>query len=119
MEEVSFYPAVPNYKAPEIYNKHALYVNLTPSGSLDKTILEACACGCIPIITNQSLDLPADLLVEDNAQDIAERLETWINASPEKIKETSEKLQSFVLENHSLSALVEKLEAEIKPNNKD
>jgi glycosyltransferase involved in cell wall biosynthesis len=109
-----FHGAVSNGEAPEIYAAHQIYVNLTPSGSLDKTILEAALSGCIPIITNTSLDFPPDLVVGDNPQDLAKKLEFWLSADQEKIKETSEKLQSFVLENHSLDALIERLEEEIR-----
>jgi len=32
--------------ARKLYQTHEIYVNMTPAGSFDKTILEALACGC-------------------------------------------------------------------------
>ncbi len=111
--EVMFYNSVPNWQAPEIYRQHVIYVNLTPSGSFDKTILEAALSGCIPIIANKSLSFDNELVVEDNPEDIAKKLEFWLTASEEKRKEKSEMLQNFVLKNHSLDALIERLTEEI------
>ena len=36
--KINFYKSVPNYETPKIYREHNIYVNLTPSGSFDKTI---------------------------------------------------------------------------------
>lgn len=38
---VNFLPGVPNKMTPEIYRGHEIFINLTPSGSFDKTILES------------------------------------------------------------------------------
>ncbi len=37
-------PAVSNAEAKILYNQHEIFVNLTPAGSMDKTIFEAMAC---------------------------------------------------------------------------
>jgi glycosyltransferase involved in cell wall biosynthesis/putative flippase GtrA len=52
---VKFYKGVSNYKTPEIYNSHEIFVNLTHSGSYDKTIIEAMACGCLVVTINDNL----------------------------------------------------------------
>lgn len=112
-----FYAGVPNYETPQIYNKHEIFVNLTPTGSFDKTILEAVACGCIPIIVNKSLsgDISEKIIVEnDSANDIAERVIFWLDRGDEEKKEILVKLQKYVSEKHSLNALVEKLSGQIK-----
>lgn len=44
--EVSFLPAVTHERAAELYKEHAIFVNTSPPGMLDKTIFEAAASGC-------------------------------------------------------------------------
>ena len=71
---VTFKPAVRNDETVAAYTSHALYVNLTPSGSFDKTIGEAMACGCIVGASNDSLRgvIPDRLLVApDSPESVA------------------------------------------------
>lgn len=65
--KLTLHPGVPFLQTPDLYRSHALYVNLTPSGSFDKTIGEAMACGCIVICANEALrgNIPSDCLVAD------------------------------------------------------
>jgi glycosyltransferase involved in cell wall biosynthesis len=46
---LSLCPAVRHSETLDIYRSHEIYVNLTPTGSMDKTILEAMACGALVI----------------------------------------------------------------------
>src|SRR3990167_7719636 len=114
--KINFYNGVPNYETPKIYNEHSIFVNLTSSGSFDKTILEAAACGCLLVITNKSLSGEIDeriIIKNDTPDNVAESINFWININDEERKETLDKLQKYVLENHSLNALIEKLYKEI------
>ncbi len=77
--KVKFIGAVRHEETRDLYQTHELYVNLTPAGSLDKTILEAAACGTRVFVHNPEL----------------------------KILNTREDGVSFVKENHSLSKLVD------------
>jgi glycosyltransferase involved in cell wall biosynthesis len=116
-QNIIFHHAIPNHETPKIYQNHEIFVNLTPSGSFDKTILEAAICGCILVIANKSLSGEIDermIIKEETPTNIAERIDFWLNASDEEKRETSEKLQKYVLENHSLNALIEKLCIKIK-----
>ena len=69
---VSFIKAVPQSQLPEIYNSHEICLNLTESGSFDKTIVEATACGAIPLVSNLSLQgiLPDVCLVSNKVESI-------------------------------------------------
>lgn len=110
--KVNFYKSVPNYETPKIYNEHNIFINLTPSGSFDKTILEAIACGCIPVIANKSLigEIDERMVVENETpNDIAQKINFWLNISNEERKIVSKKLQEYVLEKHSLNILVDRL----------
>lgn len=106
--KINFYKAVTNHETPKIYNEHDIYVNLTPSGSFDKTILEAAACGCLLVITNNSLSGEIDerMIARETSVDIAERIIFWLNINyKERIKATN-MLRKYVLETHSLGPLI-------------
>lgn len=53
-DAIVLHGGVPNYKTPEIYNTYDLFVNLTPTGSLDKTTLEAMACETPVLVSNEA-----------------------------------------------------------------
>lgn len=107
--KIIFHNSTPNYKTPEVYNKHEIFINLTPPGSFDKTILEAAICGCIPIIVNKSLaeDIDREMIASNDAEDIARKISYWLGKSDEDKKITSLKLQKYVSEKHSLDILIE------------
>ncbi|MBI2120123.1 MAG: glycosyltransferase family 4 protein [Parcubacteria group bacterium] len=82
--KVVFEGSVQNSKTPEIYARHEVYVNLTDSGSFDKTILEAMASGCLTVASNTSLvDILSEpfLFKERDAGDLAEKLKTILSLS--------------------------------------
>lgn len=115
--KINFYKSVPNYKTPKIYSEHNIYVNLTAAGSFDKTILEAAVCGCLLVVVNESLAGEIDdkmITKNDKAEGVAERINHWLKANNDERKDASEKLQEYVLKNHSLNALIKKLCIEIK-----
>jgi len=109
---VTLHPSIPNHETPSIYASHALYVNLTPSGSFDKTIGEAMACGCIAVVANAALadTLPSDLLVDPSSQ---ESIERGIRSALEMDESTRGALadasRAYVEREHALSLLVSKL----------
>lgn len=75
---LKFNQGVPNYKAPEIYNAHEIYVNLSSSGMYDKTIFEAMTCGCLVLASNDNLKGQIDerFIIENReVGEVAERLE--------------------------------------------
>jgi len=109
--KINFHEAVPNYETSAIYQQHKIFVNLTSSGSFDKTILEAAACGCVPIIINKSFSGEIDkrMITEENANSIAKSIIFWLNIDDKEKNEILKRLQKYILERHSLKALVEKL----------
>lgn len=115
--KICFCGSVPNIKSPQIYNKYQVVVNLTQSGSFDKTILEAMACETPVIVSNQSLKdvLPKELLFKENdAENLAEKIERFFMMPPDKEEELSRELRQYVLDRHSLKKLIEKLTKIIK-----
>ncbi|MBU3926060.1 glycosyltransferase, partial [Patescibacteria group bacterium] len=103
---------VPNYKTPEIYNQHEIFVNLTNSGSLDKTIFEAMACGCLAIVSNKSFlkIFPTQLtklliFKENDSKDLANKIINLNNLSDDKKEEIRKILIGIVKNEHSLNKL--------------
>lgn len=115
-EQVKFGDPVRTAINPEIYNEYNIFVNLTPSGSLDKTILEAGASGCVLVILNDYFKgiFPNEMIANDDAVDVASKIKFYLGLDEETRKEVSDKIQKYVLENHSLNALIEKLCITIK-----
>ena len=113
---LAFHPAVSNREAPRIYGAHAIYVNLTPSGSFDKTIGEAMACGCIIVCTNGAVRdaVRAELMAKDgDVQDVARALEAALRLSPQERAEESRTLRAYIEQHHSLKELTDKLANEL------
>ena len=75
----------------------------------DKSILEAMACGTIPLVCNESFHdlLPKELFFkEGDAQDLALSLELLFTLHFEQRDKISEELHKKVQEKHSLEKLV-------------
>lgn len=110
---VSFIDSVPQNMVPEIFNSHEIYLNLTQDGSFDKTIVEAPACGAVPVVSNKSLTgmLPETCFTERDPSSIAEALQVAL--SPEYRIKIQKPLEEFV-KTHSLEGLISKLVDSIK-----
>ncbi len=110
--KVSFLSAVSQEKAVELYQAHDIFVNLTPSGSMDKTILEAMSCGSLPVVSNEYYkDMKPVIFTGISSQDVAQNLDVILTKEPNT--ETAS-LRQYVVENHGLNALIGKLVKEIK-----
>ncbi len=110
--KVNFLKAVSQEEAVRLYQKHEIFVNLTPSGSMDKTILEAICCGCVPVVSNEYYkDMESVIFTSSSLEDIAQNLDTVLTKKP-NIDVAS--LRQYVVENHGLNALIGKLVKEIK-----
>jgi len=110
--KILFVGAVPNDQAAQLYNSHAISVNLTPTGSFDKTIIEAMACESLVVASNKAVSdiLPTSLqFQEGNPVDLARALETALKFGEEDRKKIGAGFRKYVLENHDLNLLVKKL----------
>lgn len=110
-DEISFLPGILNEDAPAIYGAHALFVNCSPSGMLDKTIFEAAASGCL--ILTESDDLKksgfADVTYESkSAESLASHINALFALSAEEQGELEARLKRLVEEN-SLAGLASAL----------
>lgn len=105
---VKFYPAVTNDETPEIYSTYDYYVNLTPEGSMDKTVPEAAACRAIVVVANTSFEglLPELCLLKDpTPESLAARIRK-LEALPDSEKNTyRDQLRAMVIGKHSVKSL--------------
>ncbi len=118
---VAFRPPVPNRETPVIYNEHDLFVNLTDTGSFDKSTLEAMACGLTVIVSNRAfLEIfPAPLaerlmFAEKDYNDLAEKIGRFLETPPAERQKIGVKMRELVIERHDLRKLAERLAAVIK-----
>lgn len=110
--KVKFTGPVTQEQARQLYREHEIYVNLTPSGSLDKTIFEAMACGAVPLVANQfffqklkkGLVLPEGFVIDD--------LFNYLQTTLRRIEEKPDKSHVFsprLIAENSLHFLVRSL----------
>jgi len=111
--KVNFLGKVKNYQTPHYYNQNEIYINMTNSGSLDKTTLEAMACGTLVLVSNQSFKtiFPKkwhDLMIwqENDEEDLAKKIIKLINLDKDRINIICKESRELILKNHSLSSLI-------------
>ena len=114
--KVVFKPSVPNYEAPALYNSSNIFVNLTPTGSLDKTIIEAMACGSCVLVSNKVFrgifpESLRDLCLfeEGSTEDCASKLKMLLALDSPSKKLLNREMPNLAMAQHSLDALVLKL----------
>ena len=111
-DKVELIGKVPNKRIVPYLQKSDLFINLSQTGSLDKAILEAMACGIIVLTTNESCYgiLPKELLVlTNNPKELSKKIKMVIGLSTKKSNEYIEILRNEVVNNHNLDNLVKKI----------
>lgn len=114
--EVEFRPAVPNYQAPIVYNEHDLFVNLTVTGSFDKTTLEAMACELPVAVANKAFkeifphDLDRKLMFNPgDPTDLAEKIKDIMIAGETERRAIGQRMRELIIAKHNLQQLIEKI----------
>lgn len=113
---ITFKGRVSNLEAAKIYGEHDAFVNLTPTGSFDKSILEAMAAGLPVVIANRAYEriFPADLkskllFRQKDAEDLAEKLAGLIETAPAERGKMGATLREIVVRDHNVVHLAERL----------
>lgn len=107
---VKFFVGVSNNQTPVIYNQHEIFINLTNSGSLDKTILEAMACETTVLVSNESFKgiLPEFCLFKErDINDLADKVLKLLDFSDLQKNKLGSQMRQFVVEKHNLNRLIE------------
>lgn len=114
LSNVTFRPGVRNVETVALYRSHGIYVNLTPSGSFDKTIGEAMACGCIVVAANEALRgaVPDALLVDPSSPAaVARGMHAALALSEAERATLVAQGRQWIEREHSLVLLTERLSA--------
>jgi len=106
-----FIGPIPNNQMPNFLNQGDIFINLSTTGSVDKAILEAMACGINVITSNEAFKniLPADNFCEGS--DPLLLADKIISLSQ---KDNSRPFRDYVKNNHELSLLINKISNIIK-----
>ncbi|MDP2705045.1 MAG: glycosyltransferase family 4 protein [Patescibacteria group bacterium] len=117
--KLEFHEGIPNSKVPDIFNTYGIFVNLTPTGSFDKTILEAMACESLTVFSNNFISdavFQKTLVKQDDAVSLASILESVLqNGDSGEYEEIRKKGRAYVLSHHTLSRLAQDISALLMP----
>ena len=105
---VVFSPGVPQQEVPRLYNSHEIFVNATPVGSYDKTVLEATACETLTTTSNVSFSdvVPKErLFTQGDSQSLADNIDAMLQISAEEKKRLAGEYRRRVIERHGLAEL--------------
>ena len=111
-QQVEFVGWVANQEMPPYYQKADLFINMSGTGSVDKVVLEAMACECLVLTSNEAFReiLPAGLMVEkNNPPKLAEKIKWLMDLPAEEKKAVRKRLREIVVNNHNLDKLVLKI----------
>lgn len=113
--KVWFLGAVPNSQIPHHLQQSDIFLNLSGTGSIDKAVLEAMACECIPLTSNEAFKniVPRELMVaKDNPKKLAEKIKWLVKLSRAEKDKLRKNLRQEVVVNHNLDNLVKKIVAQ-------
>ncbi len=118
---VDFHNPVANKDTPAIYRKYDLFVNLTVTGSFDKSTLEAMACGIPVLVSNLAFrdilgpELSNQLMFrEGDHRDLAEKVSRIAALGIEDREKLGGRLREIIVNRHDLGRLVIRLAETIK-----
>ncbi len=114
--KVKFFEGVPHAQAPAIFSQHEIFVNLSSSGTYDKAIFEAAACGCLVLAASEDFETLTGkrfrLTDAEDAPTVAEKLRE-ILAVPESERTALAAQLRDIAKQHSLGALARALREEM------
>lgn len=104
-DKIKFVGPIPNKDIIDFYQEGDLFVNFSDTGSIDKAVLEAMACGLKILTSNEAFRgiLKEENFTEKNPENIAGKI---INLAK---NETDGSLAEYAVKNHSLENLVKKI----------
>ncbi len=114
--KINFISAVSQEGAALMFKSHEIFINLTPSGSMDKTILEAVASGSIPVVINKFFSgiFEEKMITSGEPEDLLSKIVYWLKTDPVSRRDASTKMIDYVIEQHSLLALIGQISKIIK-----
>ena len=113
--EVCFRAGVPHAEIVPTYRRATVFASCSRTGSLDKAVLEAAACGVAPLVCNDAFREPfgpdwAGLSFPPGDPDaLADRLADWIGRGDADRREVALRLREVVVREHGVGHLADRL----------
>jgi glycosyltransferase involved in cell wall biosynthesis len=114
-DRFEFVGAVPHQQVVSHYQQADLFVNLSHTDSLDKAVLEAMACGVVPLTSNPAFGpllgtlAPRLMFTGRDARDLAGKIGQLARLSEIKRGELGKELRSIIIQQHSVQGLMHRL----------
>ena len=114
-DRFEFVGAVPHRQVVGHYQQADLFVNLCPTGGVDKAVLEAMACGIPVLACNEAFeDLLGGFSLKlmfgvGDGEELANRLADFLNLSNNDRRGLGSELRDRVASEHNLAGLVDRL----------
>ena len=112
---VSFSGGLRHDEMPSKYNNSDVLVNLSPTGGMDKAVLEAMSCGILVLAANETFK---SILAQANynsmfrfgdAEDFSRKIVGLMSISQEERDRIGVGLRSVMVKNHSLDNLIKRI----------
>lgn len=115
-DKISLLGKISTNQNPEVYLGYDIFVNLTRTGSFDKTILEAMSSGLPVLVANEIYKEIFEAPVKENlifkardAQDLADKIIKLVSLPQSDLDVIKIKMREIILSQHGLDGLVDKL----------
>ncbi len=106
-QKVYFRKAVSPAETVDLYNDCELFVNLTETGSMDKTIFEAMACESLVLTSNLSLEGEIDnICLYKKDRNLAGKIKELLGLGSGAKAALGAKLRDYAIKNHSLEKTI-------------
>ena len=112
-ERVRFVAGVPHAAIVPSYWRAALFASCSRTGSLDKAVLEAAACGVVPLVCNVAFrellgpSWPELSFGPGDGDALARRLNEWLGRSAEERRSRGLRLRAIVEQRHGVDHLAD------------
>jgi glycosyltransferase involved in cell wall biosynthesis len=116
-EVVNFFGPVSNREIIPLLQSSDMFTSMGLTGSLDKAVLEAMACGLVILTCNEALVEVLDkykykenmIYVKGDYKELADKIKFFSAMDIEERKKIGQDLRNIVVENHSLGRLIKKM----------
>ncbi|HEX3246755.1 MAG TPA: glycosyltransferase family 4 protein [Chloroflexota bacterium] len=117
---VEIVPGVPHDRVAPEYQRAALFVSCSQTGSMDKAVLEAASAGALPITTNPAFrsffrQELADHLPRQGVDSLTDLLARWLERPATEREERSLLLRNRVVREHGIDHLADELVNLVRP----
>lgn len=109
VECVTFHGAIANDQLPHIYAAHSALVNASPTGGVDKVVLEAMASGLPVFVSNRSFEkylgeFAETLITDGSAEDFAAHISGFLPRAD--MRHVQERMRQLAFEHADISKLI-------------